>query len=602
VGQKKPSPGRRKRAAEDDAVSIYRCPLAIASLFVLFAGCAKQSASPLPATPAQPARSAHAGGAVVWTQSDGFKVRPFDAPIAKNRAAAISGARNETTAFQIVVSAKSALAGVNVALSDLGDGKGHTISAASSVQLYREFYVNLTHKSDPAGAIGEFPDGLVPIGLDPYYHERRNGAPFDVAAGRNQAVWVDVAIPAGATPGTYRGTASVTAGGAALASVPVTLTVWKFALPATASLTTAFGLDTWGTYQGHYGLNPVWNTGKIVQLTNLYQTEALKNRISLYDNDVAGPYYTYSKTKHEITMIDYGLFDRTMNPDLNGTLLPDGARGTVAEIPNGNPNPPGASAGPQDEEYVAYWKAVSAHFQASGWSGRDFYYDIDEPSSDADYATAAHRADVLHQADPSLRAMVTTKLDKRLIGHINIWTPIVNELDTPGDPPPSAYAARQKLGEKVWFYHSDSSVAHGQWPDFFVDRGMNNTRIFAWMAWRYGLDGFLYYATTQTYTEYPNPWTNVYSFGDNGDGILFYPGRPSLIGGKHDIPCSSIRLKTIRAAMQDYEYMEILHGLGQDAFVNSVVQSLVKKTNNWSHDGAALLAARQQLARKIESL
>lgn len=568
---------------------------------VALAACGQSAASlPVSGARAFDRRAASTGGAVVWIQSDAYKVRPQDPAQPSKKSIAIAAALGETTSFQIVVSASSkAVDGVNPSVSDLSDGHGHTIAAASGVELFREFYLDLTHPSGSGGSTGEFPDGLVPIGLDPYYHEQRNGAPFSVPAARNQAVWVNVTVPATATAGTYHGTALVTAGSTTLAKIPLTLKAWNFSLPATASLTTAFGLDTWNTYLGHYGNH--WNTDKIVTLTNLYQREALKHRISLYDNEVEVPQYVYNSATHAISSIDYTLFDATMVPVLDGSLLPTGAEATIAEVPDGAVSPPGPTPGPQDAQYVAYWRAVSSHFKQEGWTGRNFYYDLDEPHTAQDYETAAHRADVLHQADPSLRAMDTTALDKRLIGKINIWDPIVNELDSPGFPPPSEYAARQKLGESVWFYTSNSSLSSGgPWPNFFVDRGMNDARIFAWMAWRYGLDGFLYYATTLNYTRTPDPWTNVWNFGDNGDGTLFYPGRTSLIGGKHDIPCSSIRLETVRAALSDYEYMQLLHQKGKDAFLTALVEKLVVKTNNWTHNGAELDQARLEMAEQIE--
>jgi Domain of unknown function (DUF4091) len=581
-----------------------RHPFVIVCMLVAAAGCSQSAVQTLPgmggaSQAMRPARAgaASAPGVVVWYQSDGFKVRPNDPPQPKNAAVTASGARGESVSFQIVVSAtKGALSKVDVAVSDLSDGHGHTIAAASSIELFREFYLDLTQPSGATGHTGEYPDGLVPMGLDPYYHEQRNGAPFSVATGKNQAVWVDVNVAANAAPGVYHGTAAVSSAGKPIGQLPVTFTVWNFALPATASLTTAFGFNTYQAYQGHY---KTWNTQRIVTLSNLYQTEALKNRISLYENDVEGPQYTYNAQTHKVTNVDYTLFDTTMVPVLDGSLAKNHAEATIAQMPDANVLP-GATPGPNDDQAKAFWQVVSGHFGSEGWMAKNFYYDVDEPQTAEDFATAEHRADLVHAANPGLKVMETTTIHAGLIGKIDIWDPIVNELDSPGFPSPSAYAARQKLGEKVWFYHSNSSLgSYGPWPNFFVDRGMNDTRIFAWMAWRYQLNGFLYYSTTLNYNRVPNPWTNVYFFGDNGDGTLFYPGRTDLIGGKHDIPCDSIRLKTIRAAMQDYEYMVILHNKGQDAFLNALVKKLVVKTNNWTSDPNAIEAARAQMAAKI---
>ena len=583
-------------------------PAAAAALLLLASGCSQAAApgaipgnGPLPMAQRLGAHAvrAAAGNALLWTQTDAYKVRPADKPVTANTTANVSGARGETASFQIVVTAKSsALSNVNVAMSDLSDGHGHTLAAAGNVALFREFYVDLTHPSGSQGHTGYYPDALIPIGKDAYYHETRNGAPFTVPANNNQAVWADVEIPASASPGTYKGTATVTQGSTTLGSIPVTLTVWNFTLPATSSLTTAFGFNSWVAYVAHYGSH--WNTDKIVALTKLYYAEGLKHRISYYGGDVADPSYSYNAATHKIASIDYSLYDETQDPNLDGTLIPNGAKGTVADLPNAAVTAPGPTPGPNDAQYVAFEKVMSKYFEQKGWYARNFYYDYDEPQTATDFATVAHRADVIHQADPNLRVMDTTTLRSDLIGKVNIWTPIVNALDFPGNPPPSAYTARQKAGDKVWFYTSNNSLnSYGPWPNFFIDAGMNDARIFSWMAWRYHLDGFLYYSVVNNYEDSSNPWLNVYSFGDNGDGTLFYPGKVSIIGGQHDIPCPSIRLKTIRAALQDYEYMQILHTMGQDAFVNSIVGKLVVKTNNWSHDPQALEDARTAMAAKI---
>ncbi len=70
--------------------------------------------------------------------------------------------------------------------------------------------------------------------------------------------------------------------------------------------------------------------------------------------------------------------------------------------------------------------------------------------------------------------------------------------------------------------------------------------------------GELYYSMNEAYGHSNDPWTNVRLFGGNGDGTLFYPGRPDRIGGHTDIPIESIRLKLIREGMEDYEYLALL--------------------------------------------
>ncbi len=86
-----------------------------------------------------------------------------------------------------------------------------------------------------------------------------------------------------------------------------------------------------------------------------------------------------------------------------------------------------------------------------------------------------------------------------------------------------------------------------------------------WVAWKYKMQGELYYSMDEAYGE-KDPWTDIRLFGGNGDGTLFYPGLPARIGGHTDIPIESIRLKLIREGMEDYEYLALLAKLkGQNA-------------------------------------
>src|SRR5207302_8405440 len=101
------------------------------------------------------------------------------------------------------------------------------------IVLYREAYLNVAQPSGGDGATGLWPDALIPD-VDPLVGEKRNAFPFDVPAGENRSVLVDIHVPAGTPAGVYTGSISVTGGAAA--SVPVTLTVWDFAIPSTSTL------------------------------------------------------------------------------------------------------------------------------------------------------------------------------------------------------------------------------------------------------------------------------------------------------------------------------------------------------------------------------
>src|SRR5215813_13767324 len=133
-----------------------------------------------------------------------LKIRPTDAPPTET-SAEIHAAQNEFEAFQIFVSGPAL--GVSVTPPTL-TGPSGTIIPASEVRLYREGYQNITTPSNIEGGTGLWPDALIPD-VDEVANEKRNAFPFDVPAGENRVVWVEVHVPSGQPIGTYQGSLTV---------------------------------------------------------------------------------------------------------------------------------------------------------------------------------------------------------------------------------------------------------------------------------------------------------------------------------------------------------------------------------------------------------
>jgi uncharacterized protein (TIGR03382 family) len=100
--------------------------------------------------------------------------------------------------------------------------------------------------------------------------------------------------------------------------------------------------------------------------------------------------------------------------------------------------------------------------------------------------------------------------------------------------------------------------------------------------------------------EQGDAWTTQYYFGNNGDGSIWYPGKPSLIGGTHDIPVESFRMKMLREGMQDYEYLNLLVKLGDGAFAQMELGKVVTAANSFTSDPGVLEQARLDMAAEIE--
>lgn len=553
---------------------------------------------------------------LLGTQLSSVKVRPNDS-ITAATAVTVKGAKNETVSFQVIVKGQVSYTNLDVTLSGFSGPNGSTIPAANA-QLYRVGYLNITTPSDPAGSTGEWPDSLYPIGQDRYYHERRNGTPFNLIANRNQPIWISLDIPKTATPGLYNATFSVTqgTGGAVLQTIPIKLTVWNFTLPDLPSAPTTYQLDFANIYCYHYNCNGTYDAVAVQNLYNVYLKESLAHRIGI--NGVNGSLnYTYNAATNTISNLDWTQWDATYNqPGIQLYPLPD---------PRFNWDDPSHTNWTQAEknEAISLWKAAAAHYQAKGWYNHSYLYTFDEPGSN--WPINATQSNVLNLADPNLKAMVTSNLIPGLnsTGHIGIWTVPVNWLDTGtgtfvnvGTPSlfHQTYDPERANGKQIWWYdalasgdtgsgYQQNPTPYGIWPDEFVDHQGVNQLVHGYIHWKYQLDAYLYYALGYAYSLPGNDvWNSVYGFGRNGDGTLFYPGTPAKIGGTTHIPVPSLRLELLRLSWNEYDYMTLLKNAGQSAFVDQLVNPMVTRGDVWSHNATDYDNAREAMAAKLESL
>src|SRR5262249_8076089 len=129
-------------------------------------------------------------------------------------------AGNEFEPFQVVLrAAEHEVQGVDAEATDLDAANGVRIPARN-VTLYLERYLELAKPSSADGGTGEWPDPLLPR-IDPNAGERLGIFPFELPAGKNRVLWIDVYVPARTPAGDYRGTVRLSAGGVPRARVPV---------------------------------------------------------------------------------------------------------------------------------------------------------------------------------------------------------------------------------------------------------------------------------------------------------------------------------------------------------------------------------------------
>jgi len=522
-------------------------------------------------------------------------------------AAQIEAARNEFEGFQVVV--KGPASNVSVAAGPLiGPGGAQLLSSSAgkqgAIMVYREAFIALPSSggraTDPAAKEGNAPDALVPQ-FDEFYQEARNAQVASVASGQNAVFFVDVHVPPDAAFGVYTGQVTVTAN-AAQTQVPVTLTVYPFALPSTPTLKTVIRFG-WNAATIQYpSLSGQCCNDTVAQMHLLHAILGVNHRASIH-------------------AYDYGNFDLTAYKRNFGALL-NGAAGTLL-----------AGARPTVVQYLgphgakntlASWRSF---FVQNGWLDSLVDYAADEPANGQNSNWCTLAANAAEDAAAGVRVVTTasieqagaascggTPLDTALV---NVFVPVVDQLQPTsmgtGHSTIGDYAGWRKgslngLSNEVWEYQScdswgcGSNVATG-WPSYAIDHSALRARALEWISFRNGIGGELYWGASEAWNDLTEqPWVNQFATGGNGDGTLIYPGAASSaqVGGTHDVPLASLRLKMLREGIEDYEYMNILEQLGDAQSADAEIDSVFPTAHDVASASVpALYAARAAMACRI---
>lgn len=506
----------------------------------------------------------------VWVEPSLIRVGKTDTP-GTTSAITLSGARGETVDAQIIVRAPaSGLTNVNLMASPLNGPNGAIITSANVI-LYREHYVTVLGTASYGGGSnkpegsGTYPEPLIP------FNDAETGALLCrtaaalkacdavVSAGQNQPYWIDISIPRAAADspaGTYSGAISVTSD-QGKGIIPITLTVWNFALPLQPS-----ELSVWS----------LWPPAAGDTVTALDH--------ALMRNRVMGWYDVATDAVSDVET--FGLNRSAL--DLTYKIQ------TKCNGPSGNPPPTN-----EINRAVARFPPGLT---------LDFYVADELNGCKTAYPSLKRIGMNTHAANSNVKTLMTVNEpdpnlydegdDRSAIDH---WV----VLDSMEKWPPPPFTGRGDL----WSYTS-CNTGHGNTPEWLVDYPPINERVQAgFLNWTQGASGVLYYrADGWTSGNTLASWNNLNTtacgggLGRPGDGIFLYP--PGPIASSE--PAPGIRLKAIRDGIQDYEYAQILKNLGHGGFVKSVLSPIAANWTDWSRDPRAIDRARQQLGLRLHQI
>lgn len=513
----------------------------------------------------------------------------------------IRAARNETESYQLLLRSDAPARITAVECSDLRGPGGATIGAAQ-MEVYRQHQMHITrgtYRNDSFQA-GWYPDALIPL-LNPLTRKPLAGArlaavPLDLPAGETHGFWIDVHVPASASAGEYRGTCAAVLADGSRAEAAVTLTVWDFALPRVSTMHTALGSPA-GRLRGYYRERAV--AGKEAQPADWEAVEAqCADMVSRHRVNATPPSSLLTPQRR-----DDGSYE--IPPASIKALREFIDRYHVNAIQV--PNPSGIFKDPQArrDELHAWLRAWDRAAAALGSPELIFYtYLRDEPNDAEAYRFCQVWGRAIREAKSAVKVLVveqTWPQDESwgdLYGAVDIWCPLfcLHRQDSA--------VKRMELGETVWTY---TALCQGKEPSpwWHIDWPLLNYRVPAWIAWRYGMRGLLYWGGMSYWREVEDPWTDAWTYGRgpqrsgklvyNGEGTLAYPAR--AVGFDGIVP--SMRLKALRDSIEDYEYLAILQRSGRTAEAQKIVAPLAESFFKWEKNPAAWRSARAALAALI---
>ena len=467
----------------------------------------------------------------VWVKNSLSKIKKREGfqfhPLSNNLIAEVKAAKNEYEAIQLVLRSKSQeLKDIKILVTDLEGDEGNFIKK-ENIKIFLENYVHIRKFTTSPGW---YPDALVPY---------KN---LDLISHTIQPIWISVFIPDHTNAGNYKGSIIIKPSNAEKITVTLKVTVWDFSLPKAPYLKTSFGIKLSYIAKRH---KIPQQSKELKDMRRIYNENAINHRVSpvcLIDPSII--------EKDNSISIDFTDFDKEMQHYLDLGLNSFAVcwhRFPPAFVKVSNKPLKNERITKRTREIL---KLTEEHLREKGWLKLSRLYVIDEPRKEY-FPQIKEIFTFFEDCAPDIKRLLT--LDHRafgssskpayrdLAGYVDIWAVIT-----------SAYhegflKERQKMGEEVWWYVCCNSK-HPYANFWAIDYPAIDHRIVFWQAWKYNIEGFLYWAIN--YWE-ENVWENPISFpGTNGDGSLIYWNKEG--------PVNSIRWEIIRDGIEDYDYFCML--------------------------------------------
>ncbi len=456
----------------------------------------------------------------------------------------------------ILTSEEKAVTGINLVASDLTLAGDSTVKLPKeNVEIFFEKYLDVKKIYDNNGApTGKYPDALVPMEKIVEYGENQ------MKGGSNQGLYVRFNVPKDQTAGIYKGQLTLSYAGHQK-TIPVTLEVLDLAISEETHSRSYF-ISEW-----QYRLGELDSTQAMLEK---YIEAGLEYRISPAGVVIDDSFDEAGIEFYVDTAVKYMQSPKCTHVSLPSKSVPQTLIIDGEELTENAPDPSvmtellNAFIQRSLQDGVDYVKKLGTHLvdepQLNNALKRTkvattvFKRTLEEVATALEAQTTENEEFKMQLAESvrNIRAIITASYAEEYVGYIDTWCPTVDYYNSQDQR--DKYADQ----EEKWWYTCISPRA--PYPTYHIEDTLLSARTLSWMQAEYDVVGNLFWATN-VYANYNgSQYENIEDFyeGDasrfsqvNGDGYLFYPGKPYGIDG----PVGSLRLEAIRDGLEEYEVL-----------------------------------------------
>jgi hypothetical protein len=505
----------------------------------------------------------------------------------------LAAAKNEWTSFALEVGNLQAQSGLTLRLRPLQ--LAGNPAAAIPVSCFETYQVltmpvdvnranYVRHTGAACCSAGQLPRALLPAGsgsgavdLETLRDASRPTDPLAHPSGKAPVhLWVDLHVPTDTPAGDYEATCDIVPTPRpsdkpqkpwpALASIPLHLTVYDFALPEERHLQMVSQVS-WESLIRYYPQDFETVTPRLINRDNRRYagtvktlddlvTEAQRNRLAVFFPRLQPTVKWPALVAAPAPQVDWADFDTLVAPWLKGDCFADKVALGYWPLPK-----PDYLENYDVNSRLRYWSLATTHFDQSDWlektavvlekqtPGRVGAGDSLELSAEAGGLLRSHarlrvtvpledeQVELVNPANPAAAAMVNPGDTSRLL----CASPSL-VFNPPGQPWPNGVNRPE---------HWLRTDLPGLVPYVGAGGDEHDVRVWAWLAFLRRASLVSWGSALPTWKDGDDPRQDATKPADPNELIWFYPG--SWFGT--DKPVPTIQLKWLRRAQQDYEYL-----------------------------------------------